>query len=701
MKISILLPYKENFSPEYAGAVSIFINDTIKKSLYKKNIIVYGNTNLKKFSNNYVNLNYEKLFLKSSTKSYIQEFLKNEKKNKSDLIELHNRPSYVKYLNEITYAKKVLYFHNDPLNMSGSRTINERINLLNTLDKIVFNSNWSKKRFIKNLEKIFQTSPKLLVIKQSIDPKKIKLNLKKKIIIFVGKLNRAKGYDLFGNAVLQILDKHKDWHSIVIGDEPREKIIFNHSRLKIIGFQKHETVMRYLEKSSIAVVCSRWEEPFGRTSLEAASRGCSVIISNRGGLKETITDGIVLKELSSIDIYKSIKKLIVNKNLRINYQKKSLKNFYLTNEYTSKKIDNYRNKLLGKKIEIKKNKTLKILHITNLNERHNGRLFYNTGRRINNGFIKLNHKVLTLSDRDLISNYRSINDLSGSRKLNKTILETVNSFQPELIVLGHADLVKKECLNEIQKNFPNIKIAQWFLDKMDGVWLNNKKRFLDKIDLMDASFCTTDPKILNFNKKFKVFYMPNPVDKSLDDLDVYKNKNPEYDLFFAMSHGVHRGVLKKGKFDDREHIVNNLIRENKNIKFNVFGMKNIQPIWGDEFKKNLYNSKIALNLSQGKPIKYYSSDRIAQLIGNGIATLVDKKTKLDNYFSKKEVIFYNSKKDLNNKIRTLLKNDKLRNEIAKNGKKKYFKYFNSTVVADFIINKAFGNNKKFFWENIK
>ena len=632
MKISILLPYKENFSPEYAGAVSIFINDTIKKSLYRKNIIVYGNTNLKEFSSNYVNLNYEKLFLKSSTKSYIQEFLKNEKKNKSDLIELHNRPSYVKYLNEITYAKKVLYFHNDPLNMSGSRTINERINLLNTLDKIVFNSNWSKKRFIKNLEKIFQTSPKLLVIKQSIDPKKIKISLKKKIIIFVGKLNSAKGYDLFGNAVLQILDKYKDWHSIVIGDEPREKIVFNHPRLNIIGFQKHETVMRYLEKSSIAVVCSRWEEPFGRTSLEAASRGCSVIISDRGGLKETITDGIVLKELSSKNIYKSIKKLIINKNLRINYQKKSLKNFYLTNEYTSKKIDNYRNKLFEKKIETKKNKTLKILHITNLNERHNGRLFYNTGRRINNGFIKLNHKVLTLSDRDLISNYRSINDLSGSRKLNKTILETVNNFQPELIVLGHADLVKKECLNEIQKNFPNIKIAQWFLDKMDGVWKNNKKRFLDKIDIMDASFCTTDPKILNFNKKFKVFYMPNPVDKSLDDMDVYKNKNPEYDLFFAMSHGVHRGVLKKGKFDDREHIVNNLIKENKNIKFNIFGMKDRQPVWGDEFKKNLYNSKIALNLSQGKPIKYYSSDRIAQLIGNGIATLVDKKTKLNNYF---------------------------------------------------------------------
>ena len=42
-----------------------------------------------------------------------------KKKNNSDIIELHNRPSYLKHLNNLKYAK-VLYFHNDPLEMSGS-----------------------------------------------------------------------------------------------------------------------------------------------------------------------------------------------------------------------------------------------------------------------------------------------------------------------------------------------------------------------------------------------------------------------------------------------------------------------------------------------------------------------------------------------------------------------------------------------------
>ena len=43
-----------------------------------------------------------------------------------------------------------------------------------------------------------------------------------------------------------------------------------------------------------------------------------------------------------------------------------------------------------------------------------------------------------------------------------------------------------------------------------------------------------------------------------------------------------------------------------------------------------------------------------------------------------------------------------RKVIAKNGKLKYMKYFNSTVVAEYIINKTFDNkNKKnkYIWEN--
>ncbi len=704
MKISVLLPYKENFTSEYPGAVSIYVKDTTLCSKYKKDIKIFGSTNYKKkLLKNYINLPLQKRLFQSSSKIYVKSFLKNEIKRKSDIIEIHNRPSYVKEISNKTKAKIVLYFHNDPLEMSGSKSINERIEIIKKTKKIVFNSEWSKKRFVKNLNNIYHKSEQLEVIYQSTNKTKVNINKKKNIISFVGKLNRAKGYDIFGKAIIKILNKYPEWKSNVFGDEPREKLIFKHKNLNIQGFKPHNVVLKNFKETSITVVCSRWEEPFGRTSLEASSRGCAVIISNRGGLPETISNAIILRKLNSENLYKSIEKLILNKKFRNNLQKNSLKNFYLTNEYVTNKIDKYRSNIFEhKKYTLKgtiNNKKFKILHVTNLNERHNGRLFYNTGRRINNGLVRLNHSVLTMSDRDIVSYYRSISDLDGSKKLNKKIVEVISNYVPDLLILGHADLIKKQTLVEIKKAYPKIKIAQWFLDRMDSDWKSNKKRFLDKISIIDCSFCTTSPDILNFPKKHKIFYIPNPADESFENLKVYENKSFNYDVFFAMSHGVHRGILKKGKFDKRENFLNKLVLSIPNIKFDLYGINGVQPIWADSLKDALSKSKMGLNLSQGKSIKYYSSDRITQLIGNGLLTFIDKKTKLDKFFKKDEVIFYNSLKDLSKKIIKYSNNDRLRVKIAKKGRDKYLKFFNSKIIADFIVNKTLNinKNKKYYW----
>ena len=73
---------------------------------------------------------------------------------------------YLKYLIKLKYPKKILYFHNDPLEMSGSKKIDDRIYLLDNLAKIIFNRNWSKSRFIENLPENYITTSKLKIIKQ-------------------------------------------------------------------------------------------------------------------------------------------------------------------------------------------------------------------------------------------------------------------------------------------------------------------------------------------------------------------------------------------------------------------------------------------------------------------------------------------------------------------------------------------------------
>ncbi len=712
MKISILLPYKENFSPIYAGAVSLFVKDTTILSKFKKNITIYGNTDLKKiYKLNYKNIFLKKNLIQSGSKVYVEEFLKYEKNNPSDIIEIHNRPNYFHLIyGKIKNKKIVLYFHNDPLTMTGSRSVLDRKKLLLNATKIIFNSHWSRKRFLEGIEGLHINSEKMNVIYQSTNPVKVNLKKKKQWITFVGKLNRAKGYDLFGQATLKILKKFKKWEAIVMGDEPRHTLNFKHKRLKNLGFQNHDKVLKIFEKTSIAVACSRWDEPLGRTSLEASSRGCATIISNKGGLPETVTHGIILKDLNVEAVYLAIKDLIENKKKRLEMQKLSIKNFFHTNKVSAKNIDNYREKLIDfplvNKIYLHLPKRIRILHVTNFNERHDGRLFFNTGRRLNNGFIRLGHSVLEFSDRDIVKHYKNLKDYTGSKALNQKLVNTVYNYKPDMLIFGHADLVKDKTLCYLKDNYKNLKIAQWFLDPLieDGPDFNkNKSRMLDKIEYTDANFLTTSPDVLNFlPKKKRCLFMPNPTDPSFEVLNNYANDYCSMDVFFALSHGVHRGILKRGKYDERTDFVNKLVEITPNVKFDLYGINNIQPIWADSFLKSISNAKMGVNLSRGNPIKYYSSDRITQLIGNGLLTFIHENTHYNNFFENDELIFYSNLNNLSEKIQKFAKDDSTRKKIAKKGKAKYMKYFNSTIVAEYIISNTFDikyKKGKYMWEN--
>ena len=196
----------------------------------------------------------------------------------------------------------------------------------------------------------------------------------------------------------------------------------------------------------------------------------------------------------------------------ISTQRKNLKTFKFDHDFISSLIDNVRSQYENiKNFYIYKNKILKIMHITNFNERFNGRLHYNTGRRLNNGFIRLGHNVLSLSDRDILHNYKSLKDLKGFKSLQEKVLETYQNFKPDLIVLGHADRVSPYTLEKLKELDKNLHITQWFLDPLSKYGpdhVNNTKRILDKKKFLNTSFLTTDPKSLTINLP-NSYFIPN------------------------------------------------------------------------------------------------------------------------------------------------------------------------------------------------
>ena len=300
MKISILLPFKEDYTAKYSGAVSIHVSNLFNYSKLKDQTTIFGNTNSKKYlTNNFKNIKINPTVLASSNVKYVRKFISLQENNEPNIIEIHNRPNYVDIIHDKLSSKIILYFHNNPLTISGSKSKSERLSLLNKCEYIFFNSNWTKNQFFRDLNED-EFTRKFGVCYQSTLKSKVNFNKKKKIITFVGKLNSAKGYDVFGQTILKILEDYPRWKSIVVGDEPREKLTFKHKNLKIYSFKENKFVLNLLKKASISVACSRWEEPFGRSSLEASSMGCATIITDRGGLLETTKHPIVLKNFHAL-----------------------------------------------------------------------------------------------------------------------------------------------------------------------------------------------------------------------------------------------------------------------------------------------------------------------------------------------------------------------------------------------------------------
>lgn len=194
-----------------------------------------------------------------------------------------------------------------------------------------------------------------------------KLNLKKedKIILFVGRLTYEKGIqDLVYAFSLLIKDKdvRENYRLLIVGDGPLFKKIKNLiKKLKIEKFirftsfpyQKMPGVYNLSEIFVLPSIPTKgWQEQFGMSFLEAMASELPVVSTLSGSIPEVIGDsGILVEPNDSLSLFKALKKLIENENLRKDLIEKGKKRVfkYFDSQKIAPKLESLYLELLKKR----------------------------------------------------------------------------------------------------------------------------------------------------------------------------------------------------------------------------------------------------------------------------------------------------------------------------------------------------------------
>ena len=332
---------------------------------------------------------------------------------------------------------------------------------------------------------------------------------------------------------------------------------------------------------------------------------------------------------------------------------------------------------------------MKILHVSNFGDKHNGRLYWNQCFKITNGFVRNGHNVYNFSDRDK-SRTSILNKFNQNNSVQNDLLETIKNFDPDLVVFGHADRVNISTLELIKDKNKNIKIIEW---NVDNLHLDDTKNKLQKRSkYIDGIFSTTaDEQISQCLSNNFISFFPNIVDSTIENLKIFENEEYEKDVFFALSHGVGTGKLRsknsnKESSDPRVQFVANLVKNLPNIKFNLFGMKNIQPVWANDFLNEISKCYMGICLQRKPLLKYGLSDRIAQYLGNGLMVFIQNETQYyDILKDNEEAVYFDDVNDLTSKIDFYRKNQDKAKLIAQKGHNKIHRACNEKIITKYML----------------
>ena len=303
--------------------------------------------------------------------------------------------------------------------------------------------------------------------------------------------------------------------------------------------------------------------------------------------------------------------------------------------------------------------------------------------RLMAGAIRNNWQAFSFSERDIARFLAPLGCLRaiGARMMNTRLVRTARNWKPDVIFLGHCDYVTNDTLSEIRTCVPGVRIVHINCDPIETTHCCDQiKRRMGSCDAIFLTTAGAKLKEWTTGRNIVGFY-PNPSDPSFEVEDNSAKTDFLYDLFFAG-----RPALA----DARKILLEELLpRLAPSVRLGLFGMGRPLVV-GRAYEEAIAASKMGLSINRFENWKWYASDRLTHLMGNGLLTFQFDGNQMQDFFTEQETVYFHTSEELADKIAFYQAHDDARRRIAGAGRAKYHLLFNAQRVLRYMMEAVLG-----------
>jgi len=335
---------------------------------------------------------------------------------------------------------------------------------------------------------------------------------------------------------------------------------------------------------------------------------------------------------------------------------------------------------------------MKVLLVGDVFGADRGGHFFMTKQKFLAGFVRNGHSVHVFNDRQE-ARYATImhSRKFGRKPANRALVETARNYCPDLIFLGHCEIIGNDTLAEIRRLLPSVRIAYNNVDPIHDFKHDNHDRIMNRTTSVDAIFSTTaGEKLRKFaGRRAAVRHVPNPVDPSVEVLrqDEQPGDALPVDVFFAFMGRQSVRDPETGE-DIRVAVAKRLKQRLPDVRFEIRGLDH-PPVRGQAYLDAIARARMGVNLSRVSHHYLYSSDRMAHYAGCGLLTFVNRATGFGELFTEDELAFYDDEDELAERIQWFRDNDDARRRVAAAGRQRIHALFDVSRLARYVTEATF------------